>query len=180
MAPPRGFTIAEVLVVVAVLTITARIVIPSLAFNDASELSVGASETGNALRLARSEAVRSGRSVLVDAGSAPGRIKLLYADCTALGTFPAVIDPVTRRAADVAVTDGNFSNGVTLTPAFTVASSSYAGVVFDASGAAVQACEVATMTTKGAPQAGSGIVVGNAGKSVLVALDAATGRVTWP
>jgi prepilin-type N-terminal cleavage/methylation domain-containing protein len=180
MLRARGFTLPEVLVVAAILGITASAVLPSLTFNEASELSVGASEAGNALRMARSEAIRSGRSVLVDAGSAAGRIKLLYADCTATGSFPAVVDPVTRNAADVAVADGNFSNGVQLTPTFLVGGTAYSGVVFDASGAAVQACDIATMLPKGVPQAGSGIVVGSAGKSLLVALDAATGRVSWP
>ncbi len=180
MGPARGFTIAEMLVVVAILGTLATVLVPNLSFNDSSELSVAAGETGNALRLARSEAIRSGRSVLVDAGSAPGRIKLLYADCSAIGTFPALTDPITRRAADVAVTDGMFSNGVVVAPGFMVSSTAYSGVVFDATGAAVQACEVATMTRKGPPQAGSGIVLSAAGNSVRVALDAATGRVTWP
>ena len=88
--------------------------------------------------------------------------------------------PTTKRAADIAVTDGSFSGGVVVAPAFNVASIAYSGVVFDASGSAVQACEISTMTRKGAPQAGSGIVVSLAGKSARVALDAATGRVTWP
>lgn len=175
-----GFTLAELLVVVAVLAITARVLVPTLNFGEASQLSVAAGETGNALRLARSEAVRSGRSVLVDAGSVPGRIKLLYADCSASGSFPAVTDPVTRRAADVAIAEGTFSNGVVVSPGFKVAGVAYAGIVFDPGGAAVQACDIAGMTARGTPQAGAGITLSSGGKSVLIAIDPPTGRVSWP
>ena len=89
-------------------------------------------------------------------------------------------DPTTRRATDVAITDGIFTRGVTVSAAFRVAGVSYPGVVFDATGAAAQACDVATMTAKGTPQAGAGITLSNDGKTVFVAVDPPTGRVSWP
>lgn len=176
-----GFTLAELLVVVAVIAITARIVVPTLSFAGANALSLAASETGNALRLARDEAVRSGRPVLVDADSAAGRIRLWYADCTAAGPFPAVLDPATRRAADIAVAEGGLAGPVAMTATFSVAGGgSWSGLVFDASGAASQVCDTATTTAKGVPQAGSGITLGTGGGSAVVTVDPPTGRISWP
>ncbi len=175
----KGFTLAELLVVVAVLATVGAVVVPSLASDDGRMLGVAASEAGNVLRLARAEAVRSGRAVLVDAGSSTGRIRLLYADCSA-GAVAAVTDPGTRRAVDVAVSDGPFTRGVVLTPGFKANGSAYSGLVFDASGAAAQVCDVAAMSRKGQPQAGSGLTLAGARSSVLVTVDPPTGRISWP
>lgn len=176
----RGFTLAELLITVALLAILAATMIPNLNSADADRLEVAAAEVRNALRFARSEAMRRGQTVLFDAESSPGHIKLSDTSCTPFGTPKKIDDPRTKLAFDVDVSGGPYSSGVTVTPRFMVDGTAYGGVVFDATGAAVDACRVTSMNGKGTPQAGSGVVLSLGTRQAALALDVATGRVSGP
>lgn len=176
--PCGGYTLTELVLVIAVLAVVARIVIPNLSFHDSMRLAAAAEETGNALRYARSEAMRTGQPVLVDAETAPGRLLLWSRDCTTAGAAPGVIDPLTRVAYAVDIAAGPHTQGVQLTPRFLVASTAWAGLVFSAAGQASQACSVAARIARGTPEDGSGVVLSYAGKTVTIAIDPPTGRVT--
>ena len=176
----RGFTLAEMLIVAALLAILGKAMLPNLAGGDDRRLEVAGSDVREALRFARAEAVRRGQRVLFDAESSPGRVKLLVTSCTTMGSPKAVTDPRTKLAFDVNVTGGPFSAGVGVTPKFMVAGSAWGGVIFDASGEAVDACQVTGMTSKGTPEVGSGVSLSLGGRQATVALDAGTGRVTGP
>lgn len=176
----RGFTLAEMLIVVSLLAILARAMVPALAGSSDRRLEAAASEVREALRFARAEAMRRGQRVLVDAESNPGRVKLLVTSCTSSGSPKVVNDPRTKLAFDVNVVNGPFSAGVSVTPRFMVAGSAWGGVVFDANGEAVDACQVTGMTSKGTPEAGSGVLLSLGGQQATVVLDPPTGRVTGP
>ena len=177
---PRGFTLMEMLMVLALLAILARVMVPALAGTDDRRLQVAASEVREALRFARAEAMRRGQKVLVDAESSPGRVKVSQTACTSAGTPKVVNDPRTKRTFDVDVAGGPFSSGVGVTPNFLAAGTPWGGVIFDASGAAVDACQVTGMNSQGTPQAGSGVVLSVGAKKLTVSLAQPTGRVTGP
>lgn len=176
----RGLSLAELLITVAFLAILARMTIPNLNSSDADRLDVAAAEVRNAMRFARSEAMRRGQTILVDAESSPGRIKLSGTSCTSFGTPNAVNDPRTKLSFDVDVSGGPFSAGVGLTPRFMAGGTAYGGVTFNAAGAAAEACQVTGMNSKGTPEAGSGVLLSLGTRQVAIALDAATGRVSGP
>ena len=180
MAGARGFTLAELLIAVAFLAILAATLIPNMNSGDADRLDVAAAEVRNALRFARSEAMRRGQTVLVDAESSPGHIKVSDTSCTSIGTPVVVKDPRTKLSFDVDVSGGPFSGGVGVTPRFMAGGTAYGGVIFGTTGAAVDACQVTGMNSKGTPEAGSGVVLSLGTRQVALALDAATGRVTGP
>lgn len=180
MAGARGFTLAEMLVTVAFLATLAAIAIPNLNSADADKLDLAAAEVRNAMRFARSEAMRRQQQVLVDAESAPGHIKVFDTACTSSGTPKTVIDPRNKIAFDVNVSGGPYSAGVVVTPRFMVGGTAYGGVIFGTDGAASDSCQVTGMNSKGAPETGSGVVLSLGTRQVSLALDAATGRVTGP
>ena len=179
----RGFTLVEMLIVVALLAIVGRIMAPALSDSDERRLDAAAVEVREALRFARAEALRRAKKTLVDAESAPGRVKVFWlsgSGCNVFGGPSAATDPRTKSAFNVAVSSGAFSDGVTVTPRFMGGGSAWGGVVFDADGAAGDACQVSGMVSKGALEAGSGVMLSLGARSVSVNLDAATGRVTGP
>ncbi len=183
-APPasrrsRGLTLTELLVTIAVLSILAAITMPSLTLNDGQRLAVAADRVGNALRIARHDAMTSGQAVLVDAETAPGRLLLTRRGCSVVGgSAAAVTDPMTRSPFNADISAGPSSGGVTLTARFMVAGTPWAGLVFDPSGAAVQACSVASQIARGTPEAGSSIDLAFGGRTASVSIDPATGRIS--
>lgn len=173
----HGVTLAELLIAAALLVTLAAVVLPTWSINDSSKLSVAAATVGNALRFARSEAMRTNGNVLVDAETVPGHLLLKSSGCASTGAAP-LLDPQTKRAFDVTVSDGPYSGGVAMTARFLAGGAARGGLVFDASGAATLACSVAAQTAHGAPEAGSGIDLTYSGQTRTVAIDPATGRVT--
>ncbi len=178
----RGFTLAEMLVVVAVLTVIAGIVVPSLAAHDPQRLEVAAGEVRDALRFARAEAMRRGKPALLDAETAPGKLKVLWlsSGCSSMSSFSAATDPRSKSAYVVDVSGGAFSRGVTVTPRFLVAATAYGGLVFDAAGRPSDVCAVASKNGKGNPEVGSNVVLTLGDRQLTVLLDVVTGRVTVP
>ncbi|MBK7616687.1 MAG: GspH/FimT family pseudopilin [Burkholderiales bacterium] len=173
-----GYTLAETLVVVSLLAVMAAVALPSLGTLDLQRLDVAAAEVRNALRLARSEAMRLNTNVLVDMGSAAGHVKLYKGSCGASST--AIIDPRSKRAFDVDVAGGPYSGGVTLTPQFMAAGTAYNGLVFASSGVPTDVCQLPAAASQGAPQAGSQVLLSYGGSQLAVAIAPATGRVWGP
>ncbi len=172
----RGFTLAEILTVVAVISSIAAVVVPLLSFMDSKRLDVAAEEVGNALRFAISEAGRSGGYVLADAQTAPGRLRIVRSNVSGadLGT---VSDPLTKRALDIDVSASAFSAPVAMAPRFLQGGTAYEQLLI---GPGTQLRAFDGAVDRGPLQAGSGIVLSLDSASVTVAIDAATGRVTLP
>jgi prepilin-type N-terminal cleavage/methylation domain-containing protein len=174
-ATPRGFTIAEMLIVVLIVGILAVAVVPTLGVSG-KKLEVAGQEVGNALRFALSESRRTGGFVLVDAGTSPGRVLVVNSDVTgARGSD--VVDPVTKRAMDIDVASSAFSTGVQMSPRFIGPSGAHAqlligpGPVFWAAQGSV---------VMGTLQPGSGIDLALGTRTITVSFDSVTGRVVIP
>lgn len=179
-AASHGFTLAELLITVAILAVLAAAMIPNLNSGDAVRLEVAATEVRNALRFARGEAMRRGDDVLFDAESSPGRVKISDTACTSFGTPKVVYDPRTKLAFDVDISGGRYSSNVNLTPRFMAGGTPYGGVTFDANGSATNACQVTGMNGKGTPEAGSSVLLTLGALQATISLDPATGRISGP
>jgi len=172
----RGFTLAEILIVVAVIGSIAAVVVPLLSFIDSKRLEVAAEEVGNALRFAISEAGRTGGYVMADAQSNPGHLRIVRSNASGadLGT---VSDPLTKRAFDIDVASAAFSAPVAMAPRFLQGGTAYAQLLI---GPTTQLRAFDWAVDRGPLQAGSGIVLSLDSASVTVSIDEATGRVTLP
>ena len=172
----QGFTLAEILTVVAVIGSIAVVVVPLLSFLDSKRLDVAAEEVGNALRYAISEAGRTGGYVLADAQTAPGHLRIVRSNASG-ADLGAVSDPLTKRAMDIDVSASTFSAQVDMTPRFLQGGTAYAQLLI---GPATQLHALDGAIDRGPLQSGSGIVLSLDSASVTVVIDEVTGRVTLP
>ena len=171
----RGFTMAEMLVVVAIIAILAVAAVPLLAANHV-KLDVASEEIAGALRFALSESRRTVGYILVDAGTTPGRVQVLNSDVAAVRGSD-VTDPLTKRAMNIDVTGSAFSQGVTLNPRFVGPSGTYPQLLIGPGPTFWAAQSSAVM---GALQPGSGIDLTLGSRSVTVSFDSVSGRVVLP
>ena len=174
----RGFTLVEMLIVIAILGIVAKVAIPLLSSNDPQKLGVAAEETANLLRFALSEAKRTGGYVLVDGQTTAGRLSLYYSNSNA-NLSSAITDPLTKRAAILNVKDNAFSQGVTLTPQFRAGGSARTQLLI-APGVTQMWGFSGVSSNEGTLQANSGVLLTLGSQSVTVSINQTTGLVTLP
>lgn len=172
----EGFVLAELLVVVAIIGVVGVVAIPLLSFQDSKKLDVAAEEVGNALRFAV-EGGRSGAYILVDAKTAPGRLKVVTSDVTGAVLSP-ISDPLTKRALDIDIAEGAFSGAVAMAPRFMQGGTAYKQLLVGPAGQ-LQVFD-GPSTNMGALQSGSGIVLSLGTPSVTVTINEATGFVAIP
>lgn len=167
-----GYTLAEILVVVAITACLAAVAIPSLRALEPTRLDVAAEEVANALRYAINEASRTQAYVLVDGETVPGHLRVVASDATG-ADLGAVTDPLTKRPLDIDV--AACSPGAAMTPQFFQGGVPY-GQLLVGPGANLQADDGASVVGALAP--GSGIVLTLDTARVTVAVNELTGRVT--
>lgn len=170
-----GLTLVEMLVVLLIVGIIGFAAVPTLG-GSGRKLEVAGQEIGNALRLAFNESRRTGGYVLVDAGTTPGRLLIVNSDAVATRGSD-VIDPVTKRAMDIDVTDSAFSTGVKMSARFIGPSGTYSQLLIGPGPAFWAAQSSAVM---GALQPGSGVDLTLGSRTVTVAFDSVSGRVSVP
>lgn len=170
------------LVSIAILGIIAAAVIPLLSSNDPQKLSVAAEETANLLRLALSEASRTGGYVLVDGRTTTGQLALYYSNASAqmpptAGTS-AINDPLTKRAAVLDVSGSPFSRGVSLAPQFRVGVVAWPQLLIGPGLSQLQVFD--GIPNKGLLAANSGVLLSYGGQSITVSINEVTGLVSLP
>lgn len=99
----HGFSLLELLIVVTILGITALVVVPDISTTDPGKLDIAAQEIAQAIRHARSEAIRTGQPRGFYLQSAAGRIRVFSPDT---GTHPWTLNydvyhPVSKQLYDV-------------------------------------------------------------------------------
>ena len=179
-----GFTLVEMLIVIVILGIVAKVAIPMLSSNDPQKLSVAAEETANLLRFALSEANRTGGYVLVDGKTTSGQLALYYSNASAqippsVGTA-AVIDPLTKRAMVLDITNSAFSQGVTLTPIFMFSMSNSATQLLIGPGTANLEVFNGSSVDKGPLYPNSQVLLSYGSQSIAVSINEITKLVTLP
>lgn len=173
-----GFTLVELLVVVTIIGVVTAVTLPLLNSNDTQKLSVAAEETANVLRLAMSEAKRTGGYILVDGRNASGHLKLYYS--TVNGNLTTVInDPLTKRALDLHVTSNAFSQGVMLTPQFRAGGSARTQLLIAPNITQLWGLD-GVGGNQGVLQANSGVQLSYGANTLFISINQTTGLVTLP
>ena len=98
----RGHTLAELLLVVAILGVAASVAVPALAPQDPVRLDHAAERVAQALRLARDEALRSGLHHGVEVRPDTQRVRVYRADMTStpVGVAELVRHPLSKQPVD--------------------------------------------------------------------------------
>jgi len=181
MRPERheGYTLAEVLVVVAIIGIAAAVAIPLLSSQDPTKLGVAAKEVGNALRFAVNEARRTGSYILVDAKTTAGRLKVVRSDATG-ANLGAVNDPLTKRALDIDTAGSAFSGPVSMTARFMQGGTAYTQLLISPTTLPLLRAFNGPGANMGPLEPASGIVLALGASSVTVTINESTGFVAIP
>jgi prepilin-type N-terminal cleavage/methylation domain-containing protein len=181
----RGFTLAELLVVIALLSVVAAVALPVSMPQDGFTLEAAAQETADAIRWARAEAIRSGslldatgqRIVGFDVSTSTQHVRVSGYSGYARGS--TATNPVDKKSYDLDLANDAATRGVTIASAvFANQAGASAGTVaiFDADGNPFQ------FNVGGTPSAISpltaGTIVLSLGRGTRTVTLDATGRVT--
>lgn len=98
----RGFTVTELLVVVIILGVLAAVVTPGLRSGDPEKVELAAAYVAEAIRLARSESMRTGDVYGVTISQATQRVRVRRYDSTADPVDPleTLYHPVSKQLLD--------------------------------------------------------------------------------
>src|ERR1043166_9305403 len=183
----RGYTLVEMIIVIAVLGLIARAAFPRAGPLGTAKLDAGAQEVANALRFARSEAMRTNSFYGVDFSndaSGKARIRVFHTD-SAIPANPVydVYHPVDKKLWDLQLaSNGPTANVVVSQATFyyktgsTVSSTSWAA--FDGTGTPEYYPNAASYAAYSSASQTSAVTVSHQGKTMQIALDPVTGRVT--
>ncbi|MCH9694094.1 MAG: GspH/FimT family pseudopilin [Gammaproteobacteria bacterium] len=133
-----GYTLIELLIVVATLSLIAAIAVPATSSNSEKPLDLAAQEFATAMRFARSEAIRSGQPHGFRQQSTEKRIRVFRLDQT---TTPATLiydayHPIDKRPYDISITTETlyFADSLSRTASYNGTCVSSENVYFDANG----------------------------------------------
>lgn len=188
MARRSGYSLAEILIVVALLSVVALVAIPVAGPSVDTRLDAAAQEVINALRFARSEALRTGAfygaDFSVDPATGTRRVRVFRTD-SAVPPNPVydVRHPLDQKLYEFQLVSGSATAGVTISAAAFYYQSGVTLVVrdwaaFDAAGTPEYYSDAAGYSAYSAAPELSVVTLSYQGKSVQVLLDPVTGRVT--
>lgn len=113
-----GYTLVEILIVVALLGIVAAVAVPNFSSVDPQPLDLAAEEIANAMRFARSEAMRRGAPIGFRQQSSQQRIRVFRADT---GTSPWTLNydvyhPHSKHLYDIELDSHAFAAADSVSP----------------------------------------------------------------
>ena len=174
----HGFTLIEIVSVVAILAILALFAMPAREPVEAHQLERATREAADAIRFARSEALRTQRAYGFSIEGANARLRLFRTDTSA---SPAtltydVLHPLTRQTyvVDLSAHSSLPAIALTATTSFTAACSSPTTIVFDGTAEPRCVSPVDSLLSS----ADLSLSLGAGKRSVIV--DGTTGRVRVP
>lgn len=103
MLQQRGYSLLEILLVVSILGIVAAVAIPNFSSADSQKLDLAAEEIAEAMRFARSEAMRAGSPHGFRQDSSQKRIQVFRSDTSTTPWTPVydVYHPVSKKLYDI-------------------------------------------------------------------------------
>ncbi len=179
----RGFTITELLVVVIILAVIATVAVPNLRSTDNNKLDLAATKVAEAIRLARSESMRTGDvyGITISQTSQQVRVRRYDLSTDPVSAVETLYHPVAKQPLDFDFDNFAPTNGVRITNTQDIFS--YTGtsrrrtVLFDRQGVPIWI--IAGGPTTHALDTGI-IELSLDGRQQTVEVAAYTGRVTIP
>jgi len=183
----QGFTLAELLVVVAIISITAAVAVPASAPSADKRLDAAAQEVIDALRYARIEALRTGTfygaDFSVDPATGQRRVRVFRSPVPPNPVYD-VMHPLDKKLYDRQLASGSATAGVSISAATLYYQSGAATPVaqdwaaFDSAGTPEYYPDANNYAAYSGPGKVSAVTLTIQGSSVQVLLDPVTGRVT--
>ena len=112
----RGYTLLELVIVVAILGIVAVVAIPSLSPERDRKLDLAAEEIASAIRFAHSEAIRTGEGHGLTISQATQKVTVKNYDISVapIITLGTLVHPISKQVYDFNINTSSVTNGVTI------------------------------------------------------------------
>ena len=134
----QGYTLLELMAVVAIIAVLAAVAVPALNPAQYEKLDLAAAQVAEAIRFARSEAIRTGNPVYVAIDRNSDRLLIAEADLSGATVVAGATlrHPIDKKLLDIIVSDATVTSGVEFTndPFDYPSGSNQPSVVFDAQG----------------------------------------------
>ena len=136
----QAYTLLEMLIAVTIVALVATIALPSLSTGDEKKLDLAATEVANAIRFARSEALRTGEGHGLTVSQATQQVTVKKYDLTTapISTLGTLTHPVDKKPYDFNINTGSTTSDVTISNSQDVFNFTGLGrrrsLIFDANG----------------------------------------------
>lgn len=161
-----GFTLYELLIIVALLAILSAAALPSLNASDSQKLEASAREVADSIRFARAEAMRTGVAHGVRLDQTPARLRVFTLTTPPTEEY-TVYHPLDSQLYDLTFSDQPHTSGVR------VATSDFYAVAFNKDGVPSSPTDLSWLAT-------GAINLSYSGRSAVVQVESRTGRVLIP
>ena len=112
----QAFTLLEMLIAVTIVALVATIALPSLSTGDIKKVDIAATEIANAIRFARSEALRTGEGHGLTVSQVTQQVTVKKYDLTTapISTLGTLTHPINKHPYDFNVNTSASTKGVTI------------------------------------------------------------------